>query len=257
MTQSELRQGLRRGNLTKLRHGWYASADADPQVVAAVSRGGVLSCVSALRAHGVWVPEHPRGVHARAKPSIMRSNPKNFCRQHWSPEPESGAVDDVPTALRHAVRCLDDEGIVVVCDSLLNSGMMTADQLQATLSRAPVRIRRLLDKCDATAQSGTETMARLRFRARGLRVRTQVHIPTIGIVDMLIGESLIFECDGRQYHADDEQFERDRERDRRAVAMGYSRIRGTYRQVVHRWDEVDADVMAIVRRGDHLRKPLI
>ena len=52
----QLRKQVRDGSLIRLRPGWYATETANTVVVEAVRSGGALSCVSALRHHGLWVP---------------------------------------------------------------------------------------------------------------------------------------------------------------------------------------------------------
>lgn len=193
---AEIRACLRSGSLRPLRRGWYAAETADPKVVKAVRSGGVLGCVSALHHHDVWVPRS-KDLHVRG-----RSHP---CRQYGRPERELRAIDDPPIALRHAVRCLDEESIVVVCDSLLYKRKMSRAEITRELRNAPTRIRRLPDRCDA-AESGTESIVRLRLRARNIRVRTQVAILGIGRVDLLVGR-LIIEVDGAGYHTSPRSFE--------------------------------------------------
>ncbi len=250
VSRAELQQLVRTGQLRRVRRGWFAAPNANPTVVSAVAAGGVLSCVSALAHYGVWVPPQDR-VHVRARDAATRGD-RSFCRQHGGPVAEDGAVDDIPTALRHAVRCLDDEGIVVVCDSLRNLKLMTPTGLTATLRRAPARIHNLLERCDE-AESGTETMVRLRLRSKGIEVTPQVRIDGIGRADLLVGRRLILEVDGRMYHDSAVRFEADRQRDRNAVERGYVVIRLTYRQVLYDWPAAEAAILEVVRRRDHIR----
>ena len=251
-SRAEIDRAVRDGGLTKLRHGWYARGDADPVVAAAVKAGGVCSCVSALKLHGVWMPAGGTRVHTRARKSAHnRFGYRRFCHRHGRPLPESTAVDDVPTALAHALRCLDDESIVVVLDSLQNLNLMSYDQIEYLLRAAPKSTRLLLDRC-GRAESGTETMVRLRLRAHNLDIQTQVEIPGVGRVDLLVGKRLIIEVDSIEFHLTPEQFEMDRERDRKAAALGYLTIRLTYNDVVLKWAATEAQIMAIVRAGKHL-----
>ncbi|MFT4124944.1 MAG: DUF559 domain-containing protein [Gordonia sp. (in: high G+C Gram-positive bacteria)] len=222
--------------------------------------------MTALRMHGVWVPPHvrvaaldvpgDRRVHVRARQSAhRRARAKRFCGQYGRPGPEVTAVDDIPTALRHALRCLDDEGIVVVCDSILNQGLLEMSDLVALFSSAPRRVRRLLERCDACADSGTETMVRVRLTGLGITVRSQVTIAGVGRVDFLVGERLIIEIDSVEFHdKSPEQREMDRRRDEEAARLGYLTLRFGYRRVVYQWDEAQASVLAIIRRREHLRK---
>ena len=68
----------------------------------------------------------------------------------------------------------------------------------------------------------------------------------------MIGKCLVSELDGYAYHSDPETFEADRRRDARLSALGYRVLRFSYKQVMHRWSEVRAAVVAAIARGDHL-----
>lgn len=240
--RAEIQRCLRGGTLRRLRRGWYATEIAHPAVVTAVRDGGVLGCVSALRLHDVWVPPFA-GTHVRSW--------SGGCRQYGRPEPALRSVDDIPIALRHAVRCLDSEGIIVVCDSLLHLGLMTRADIEHELVAAPGRIRRLVARCDP-AESGTDSIVRVRLRARGIRVRTQVRILGLGWVDLLVGR-VIIEVDGAEYHISPKAFEEDRRRDRQAVRLGYIVVRLSYKQVMHEWEATEAVILELVRRREHLR----
>ncbi|WP_344785588.1 type IV toxin-antitoxin system AbiEi family antitoxin domain-containing protein [Gordonia caeni] len=251
VTRTDLRHAVRDGGLRLLRRGWYATATADATVESAVKAGGVCSCVSALKLHGVWIPEGYGRTHLRARPEAHNQKMPGLCLRHGRPLREGRAVDDVPTALTHAVRCLDPEGIVVVLDSIMNLGLMSRDALEWTLRTTPKSIQRLLDRC-AAAESGTETMVRLRLRRHNLPIRTQVQIPGIGRVDLLVGKRLIIEVDGQEHHHSTEQFHNDRERDLEAFRLGYLPMRLAYRHVVHEWEVRKGAILAVVRRGEHL-----
>lgn len=260
MTLHRLRRALHCGELRRLRRSWYATPTADPTVAAAVAAGGVCTCVSALRLHGVWIPEGHRTVHKRIRPSghntLTPAQRAGFCRRYGRPLTEYGSLDDVPTALAHALRCLDPEDTVVVLDSIQHLELMHHDEIEVLLRTAPPAVSGLLDLC-APAEAGTETMARLRLRGLGLTVRSQVRIPGLGRVDLLIGERLILEVDGQEYHHTTEQFHRDRERDLTAYRLGYLPMRMAYRQVVHGWDAAVESVLTVVERGEHLIPPSV
>ena len=105
----------------------------------------------------------------------------------------------------------------------------------------------LAERCDPKSESGLETMVRLRLRALGIHLQTQVDIPTVGRVDLLVGDRLIIETDGRENHQP--KYQADRTRDRAATSLGLLTMRLTYEDVVYRWDTVEADILAIIRRG--------
>ncbi|ROZ98803.1 DUF559 domain-containing protein [Gordonia sp. OPL2] len=260
MTRKEIRRQLADGELVLLRHDWYANKRADTTTCEVVRAGGVVGCLTALRYRKVWVPGSSTTIHRRGNSRAHRAPSKiTYCRQYGRPEPEYGAVDEVPIAFRHAVRCLDGEELVAVCDSIANQKLMTIDEMRSEMRSAPKSKQRLLDKCDARAQSGTETMTRLRLRARRLKVRVQVKISGLGHVDLVVGDRLIIEVDSEEYHRTKEQYEEDRRRDRRAAELGYITLRFTYSAVTTGWEAAEEQVLTIVREGRHLwprkRKP--
>lgn len=236
----------------QLRRGWYQLGEVSQNLVAAIQRGGVLSCVSALEHHGVWVPEGP-DVHVRADSWATRNRKGPFCRQFGRPTPTAEAIDDVPTAIRHAARCLDTEGFIVACDSILNRRLMTWDQLEYQFRDAPTAIARALSRCDGDAESGPETMARLRLMDLRLPVRIQVEVTDDDRVDLLIGDWLIIEIDGWEYHGDRKSFQHDRTRDRRTFRIGYHTLRYTYDDIVFDWAHSLTDIQRAVAAGLHSR----
>ncbi len=255
VSDAEIRRFVREGSLRRMRTGWYAALFADHVVVEAVRAGGVLTCLSALRRHGVWVPEHPHALHVRPTVRGNRMRTSRPCRTYGPMPRATGAMDDVLHAIGHAARCLDAEGFVVVCDSALDLGLVTIDELAATMSVAPARVRDLLDRCDGRSQSGTETMVRLRLRAKNIAASTQHHIPGVGNVDLLVGNRLVIEVDSKAHHTGVERYEADRTRDRMLIQLGYLPLRFSYRQVVHDWPACENTILDIVRRGDHRHRP--
>ena len=235
-SRRELRAKIREGVLVELRRGWYATPFAHPDVRIAVAAGGVLTCLSALALYGVWVPEGTR-IHIRGDEHSSRGHP-DWCRQFGRQPGVLEAVDEFLTALRHAARCLSVEDFVVVCDSIVNRGLMRLDDLVAEFADRPRSFQKVLDLIDGRAESGIETMVRLRLIEAGVAVTPQVTIPFVGRVDLLVGTSLIIEVDGARYHFDRANYENDRLRDLHATAFGYRTIRLTYDQVVFQWDVV-------------------
>lgn len=244
---------MREERLFRIRRGWYATPSASRPVVEAVARGGVLSCVSALRHYEIWVPPDKR-LHVRFP--LRKAHDRGSCRGFGAMPPINNAVDPLLVAYCCAARCLDDEGFVAVTDSILNSTDFERADLIGALAAAPQRIGRLMDWCDGRAQSGTESIARVRFRKAGIKVEVQVYVEGVGVVDMLIGERLIVECDSKQFHTGVENYQRDRDRDRRSTLDKYITLRLTYMDVMYRWNEVFADIRALIKRREHRRKPV-
>lgn len=252
-TQSHVKAMVRDGTLRHLRRSWYATGYAHPSVAQAVTAGGVCTCVTALDLHGVWVMP-TREIHVRARRSAHNRGKRPFCRYHGGPLPERYPLDDVPTALRHALRCLPAEQIVAACDSILHQGLLEMADLTEAFASSPARMRALLDRCDARADSGTESIFRMRLQRKGICYRIQVVIADIGRVGFLIGDRLIVEIDSEEFHdRPAEQREVDRRRDAEATRRGYLPVRFSFKQVMYRWSDVEAVIDDLIRRREHLR----
>ena len=247
---------LRERKARVLRRGWIQVGDRQEPAVEAVRRGGVLSCVSALDYHGVSVPEH-HDVHVRGNRWAVSNRRGPFCRRFGRPESEYGAIDDVATALAHSVHCLDDEGIVMVCDSLVYLGMMSFDEIKHLFRSAPGRVRRLLDKIDGRAMSGQESMIRFRLLRENVKLDIQVKIAGVGTVDILIGRWLIVELDGFEFHGDRPHFTSDRIRITDAQNLGYHLLPFSYDQVVLDKDKTHERIMTAIRNGAHMRRSVL
>ncbi len=238
------------GRLVRLRRGRFATPDAPPAVCAAVRAGGSLSCVSALQAHGAWVlaPERP---HVRISRGVAQGG---GVEAHWSDQRNltDAPLDPPETALALAAVCLPFRSAVVTADSLANRGILPLNTIDRVL-RKTASGRRVAAALDPRSESGLESLARLSLRSRRIRVRSQVIIPGVGRVDLVIGDRLVLELDGETFHHD---FDRDRARDRALILAGYLPFRVSYRQLMYGWDEVEAQILELVRRDEHLRRPL-
>lgn len=232
----------------QVRRGWYASQSADPQVVRAVSAGGVLTCVSALRLRRVWVPDSALHIRYSSRARRTRAGVRS-CHPYRLDPPIVGAVDPADIAVASAANCLDAEGVVVVLDSMLNKHMIEMADARAIVAASRFAHLNLAGRCDGKSESGTETVIRLRLRALGIGLRSQVDVPGVGRVDFLVGDRLIIEADSREHHLP--RYQTDRTRDRVAAGLGFLVIRLTYEDVVYRWDVVVADILSVIRRRAH------
>lgn len=262
VTRSDLRRGLRDGSYLRPRPGWYAADGADPPAVEAVAKHGAVSCLSALGYHDIWLPPTPSKLHIRGNSQSHRDHPGRYCTQFGRPQPVRSAIDDPLTALRHALRCLDPEGITVVCDSLLNTSrramagqpvteILTPTEVASAFDDAPMNIAACLHRCDDRAASGTESMVRLRLRSKNVKVEVQARIPGLGKVDLLVGDRLIIETDSLQHHTGIKAYREDRRRDQVATRLGMPHLRLTYENVVYEWPETERTILAIIRAGHH------
>lgn len=247
----DVKRSVRRGDLTSLRRGWFAFPDADPNVAAAVRAGGVIGCLSALERRGVWVPEGRDRLHIRASVHGRREGDRPFCRPYAALRAPRSAVDPLLPALSCAARCAGPDDFVAICDSALRiRPELAVDDIAEALVGAPAGVRRLLGAVDGRAESGTESLARVRLRRLGLSVTPQAVIADVGRVDLLVGRRLIVEIDSRRHHLG-RDYQHDRERDRTALARGYLVVRLSYEDVTAGWDAAVAPILEIVRRRAH------
>lgn len=261
----QIEQAVATGDLTRVRIGWCALPAHDPAALTAVKAGGCVSCFSALRLHGVWVPER-KGRHVRlpehrrprvrtrkgqdsGRPAAARG--RRSCRPFGTEPPVTAAVDGLEAASRCVLRCGSQEEILVVMDSILHGALATRKQLQEWAADAPKAVRALLAVADAKAESGSESMVRCRLRSLRIMTRIQVRVMQGTRVDLLVGDRLIIECDSKEHHTAADAYESDRRRDRRMIARGFIVLRLTYRQIHDEWPEIERAILQIVRRGDH------
>lgn len=241
--------------LIPIRRGWYATATASPEVVTAVKTGATLTCLSALAfTPGGWIPPVAKRDHVRW-PAHRRTSVRTQrgCRAHLTLGTSTRAVDPLRIALQCAVNCLDEDYYVVaLLDSLLRmKEPHSAAEIREVFEGAPERVQRLLNALDPASESGTESVTRHRLRSANIRVRSQVTIPGVGRVDLLVGDRLIIECDSDGFH-NGEQRKEDARRDRKSTIGRYSVLRIDYDDVMFDWDTVFADITEMVRSRRHV-----
>ncbi|PKZ65591.1 hypothetical protein CYJ73_10955 [Gordonia terrae] len=253
-------QARKAETLTSLRYGWVRTSGADPHVVSAVTAGGALSCISALRFHqrrglpDLWIPPGHNETHVRlskhAKSTTKPSGPFRWCQGFGRPLPVTTAVDPIAVAVGCAARCLPAEEWIAVVDSVLNTTDWTIPDIQAEMGRVTRAVSAMFDRCDARSQSGTESLVRLRLIAAGFDVQVQASISDREHADLRTG-SLLIECDGESYHSDRAAFRNDRRRDRMTMLNRWMTMRLTYDDVLYGWEEVLEEIRALTRPDRH------
>ena len=89
------------------------------------------------------------------------------------------------------------------------------------------------------------------LRRWGLRVRQQVWIGGRP-VDALVGDRLVVQLDGYEFHSTSAQRTRDIAHDAELRLRGYTVLRFGYAQVVHDWPTVERTILHAVAAGIHL-----
>jgi very-short-patch-repair endonuclease len=221
--------------------------------------GGQLTCHGALELHGVWVVRDSR-LHVAVNrdatqlrtphdPRRRREPSDGQLRVHWRRTPSAAAtvsaVAPVEVALADYARCAPAEHVAAAVDSALHLGLLGTEH--------PLAIPFHRRGIDGTCESGIETIFWLRMQRHRLPTVRQARFRGLGRVDFLIGERLIIEVDGQEFHDKESSFESDRRRDATLSTLGYRVLRFSYSQVMSSWPLVEAAVLAAISRGDHLR----
>ena len=261
-TRGDLRRAVQHRLVIRVRQGWYAMPGVRPELIQAARVGGRLTCLSGIRLHGAW--QYPTDVlHvSTAANSCRLREPLDKTRRlsvsspvqvHWrNHAPSDGRLLLAPLeCLRDLLHCQPPEVVMTAVDSALYNGIIRLDQWQRVLSLAPAETRSAMPRPEPRCESGTETLTRIRLTPFRLPMRPQEQIPGVGRVDFLIGERLVIEVDGAEYHTDPERFEADRRRDAVLSRIHYRVLRFSYKQVMFRWQEVEDAILAAVIRGDH------
>lgn len=167
--------------------------------------------------------------------------------------PDLDPVPAVELVLEHAGRCLEPVDAATIFESAVHEGQITLDRALDVIAVLPANSRRALCRIRGDAESGTETTVRWWLESRKISVRSQVWIPGVGRVDLLVGESWVIECDSRRYHDTDDGYQRDRARDLELRALGYTVTRLTWEQVFVSWFSTQRSLLAVIARDDHRR----
>lgn len=240
--------------------------DAEEALQQSVRVGGRMACLTALRSLGVWVLDDGRlHVHVPESGSRLRSRHDRHTplddrvadgtcvhRERVSPiTPPTRLRVSLEEALAELVAHGDRERALVALDSAMNRGLLTRARMASLFESLPAKYRAWQHDVDSAAESGIESIVRLRMKAEGTNPRSQVRLADGIRVDFLVGDRLVIEVDGRTHHADPAAFERDRRRDLYLKTFGYEVLRLSYAQVVDDWSSVAAALGRILARGAH------
>ncbi|MFF5623801.1 hypothetical protein [Microbacterium sp. LWH10-1.2] len=129
-------------------------------------------------------------------------------------------------------------------ESARRLGLMTNEELR-WLRRVIDRAGKdLIDFSRADADSGLESLVRLRIRKYGWSVRTQAYVVGTGRVDLLIDGWLIIETDGRANHDSTSHRHQDLTRDASSALWGHVSLRFDYAMVLYDWDLVERSIVS-------------
>jgi very-short-patch-repair endonuclease len=248
-TRQHLADKVKRGEIERVRNGVFASRSLDPGVRAATAHGGALTCASVLRMLRVWVLPPEDGPHVWLGPKQHALlHPHCTCVSHYyAGRPPLGSAS-LEVALRHLRACAGDEAFFAAYESAWRLGKLSAAARARIRASLPNTVRWLVDLARPDADSGLESLLRLRLHLLGLRLDCQIDIVGVGRVDFVIAGRIILEADGEGNHGADTLRHRDRVRDAAASRLGYETLRFDYAQIIHDWPSVQTAVLGALRR---------
>lgn len=249
VTRTQLSKAVRAGRIERIRPGTFASTTLSAPERAAVLHGGALTCAGALRRHGLWVLSDEGAPHVWVgHRGRVYDHARCDCTTHYFRDGSALGLVDVETALVHLFHCEGAEAFFVSLESALQQRKLPASARLRMRAGLPASARRLVDFARSDAESGLESLLRVRLHLLGIALQTQVHIDGVGRVDFVAAGRLIIEVDGRQNHATSERRHHDLVRDAAASAVGYETLRFDYAQIVHDWPTVRAAILAALTR---------
>lgn len=263
VSRGALARAVWEGRLIRPRQGVYALDDTSAAVLEALSHRGSVACVTAGRDYGLWILDDGDAervhtwVHAQNHTTRLVVDPDAepevaeccvFHRDDPVDEPSLGRVGVVHCLLQ-ILTCRGEECFFAALESALRLGLLDDEARERVRRHVPARSRWLVDFARSDADSGLESLLRLRLHRHGLALVSQVDIPGVGHVDFVIGDCLILEADGATHEG--EARHRDRVRDAAAMTLGFSTLRFDYAMIVHDWPLVEAAILSAIGRNLH------
>lgn len=252
-SDAEIRGLLKDGQLRRIYGEWFADEFADARTIRALALRTRVGCLSACRAYGLWVPrisaEHVCIGEGDKKPPHEDLVIHRVYRKGRMP------FSTVSEAAAEAIKFHDTETGMIVAESALQSGFMTVDEIREIAKSRNKRERAVWRYLDGRSESGSETRVRLFLQRKGVKVRSQVQIPGVGRVDLLVGNSLIIECDSTAHHAAPTALYNDRQRDIAARRLGYKVFRLSYQHIWDTWEQTKIEIDVLIRSRSHRLSP--
>lgn len=244
-----LSRAVARGDIERIRDGVFGAGPIDPHVRDATAHGGALTCASVLQLWRIWVlaPTHVPHVWVGAHRHAHRHDGCRCVAHHSRGRPPLGSAS-LEVALVHFLRCAGDEAFFAAYESALRLRLLSVAARTRIREAIPASARWLVDLARSDADSGLESLLRLRLHLLGIRLDRQVAIEGVGRVDFVLAGLLILEVDGRGNHDGAGKRHKDLVRDAAASARGFETLRFDYAQVVHDWGTVQSAILAALDR---------
>jgi very-short-patch-repair endonuclease len=232
-----------RRTLSRPRYGVVAIPGLPSPILRAVAAGGALAAVSAAEYYGLWTPPG-LALHVSVRADAGRRPDERivFVRDGERLRDDERFVVSLPTCVRQCIRLLPHDEAVAVVDSALHAGPIGGGRsldLPRLRLELPRRFHPVIDAADGRAESGAETLARVRLARIGIVARPQVWVTQTIRVDLLIHDRLIVEIGSKEFHADPGQYEDDHARAATLLSLGCDVLEFTTSQIMDDWEVVE------------------
>lgn len=236
----QLKASMASGAVSRVSLGVYALPGADALLVSIRSLPAEPACVTAAQFQGLWVLDAP------ARPHVALTHSRRYegfvCHR-------SAAPPTLMDSVVQSLRCLPDlDGLVVAESAVVLKGLPLSGLRRRLDGRNDVRERRIVAGIVPQSQSIIECMARFLLRRAGFHVESQVNIPGMGHLDLMVDGRLGIETDGAGFHMDKTSFEEDRRRWNVTTRLGIPTLVVSYPLLKNRPEEFIAMVHDTLNR---------
>lgn len=163
---------------------------------------------------------------------------------------KQSVVGSTEDALAHIALCLPHDLALVLWESAARAEGLAPEAVRA-IRWSSRRAVELSVAVTGLADSGLEVLILQPLRRIGVPVRAQVWLAGRP-VDLLVGERLVVQVDGWEYHSSSSQRSRDIAHDAELRLRGYTVFRFSYEHVVRRITEVERTIHRALAAGLHL-----
>jgi very-short-patch-repair endonuclease len=249
-----VRRELEAGRLISIGRDRVALPQLQPDIVRAARAGLRLTCVTEARRRGLWAFADS-ALHVAAPDGYSaRGRLESDFEVHWSlgPShvPREWGVEPLPNVLYHVARCQPLDYAVATFDSALNGHAISVHELNRLAKRLGRRFASVVAATDGRADSGSESLFRVRMSAAGVQVEPQAVVDGHP-VDGLIGKTLVVQIDGFGPHSDPARRARDLAQDRRLDLLGFTVFRFSSLSIEREWPTVERQILDAMAQGIH------
>ncbi|WP_433674918.1 endonuclease domain-containing protein [Microbacterium gorillae] len=159
-------------------------------------------------------------------------------------------IESVEDTLQHVALCCDLTTATVIWESACRVEGVSPETLHQ-IAWTSTAARLLAATVTGLSDSGLETLLIRGLAHLNCELRAQAFVAGHR-VDLLIGDRLVLQVDGQEFHSSAAERTRDAAHDAELTLRGYTVLRFTYAQVIHDWPRVLATVSRAVAQRRHL-----